>query len=483
VLYALDKAAAKIVKHPHREAIVCEGQIDVIRCHACGFDRAVASQGTAFTEEHARLLKRYADSAVLLFDGDAAGRKAAIRTGAILLAAGIPIRVASLAQGEDPDSFLRKNPPEAFQKILDDATGLIPFHVAHLREQEADPRSEGALGRIAAAVLQTIAGCRNEVHKARMLQETAELLAIPESALVVELSGVEEALRRQQESLERRESARAEASGRGAARAPAPASGFDEAPPFDEPMVALDEADAAGVGVSGAGATASGQQAALPEKLDLSICELLVHSFEEHDDVAELLTKTLPDWLVLEGVCRRVVAAFYTSRATGVDAVAPLLERDAEAAAFLGALAVRPDRSGAHENFMALDVARDLVLSAWRRWCAKRRADLTPADPAADTSEAMRRRADLMACSKRLKSWTTGEATIRMLTGEADPVVPTSKGPSAQPPADAPVEARSAASPVPEDEKPVVETDDGAGAFEASEDYLEPLEDDDPGPS
>ena len=70
-----------------------------------------------------------------------------------------------------------------------------------------------------------------------------------------------------------------------------------------------------------------------------------------------------------------------------------------------------------------------------------------------------------------------------MLTGEADPVVPTSKGPSAQPPADAPVEARSAASPVPEDEKPVVETDDGAGAFEASEDYLEPLEDDDPGPS
>ena len=101
--------------------------------------------------------------------------------------------VASLAQGEDPDSFLRKNPPEAFQKILDDATGLIPFHVAHLREQEADPRSEGALGRIAAAVLQTIAGCRNEVHPARMLQETAELLAIPESALVVELSGVDEA--------------------------------------------------------------------------------------------------------------------------------------------------------------------------------------------------------------------------------------------------------------------------------------------------
>ena len=419
VLYALDQAQRKIVAAPHREAIVCEGQIDVIRCHACGFDRAVASQGTAFTEEHATLLKRYADSAVLLFDGDAAGRKAAVRTGAILLAAGIPVRVASLAQGEDPDSFLRKNPPEVFQKILDDATGLVPFHVAYLREQEADPRSEGALGRIAAGVLQTVAGCRNEIHKARMLQETAELLAIPESALAGELAGVEEALRRQQESFARREAARAEAAGRSGPRASAAPTGSAETPPFDEPMVAIDETDSAGIGVSGAGARSDGRQAALPERLDVSVCELLVHSFEEHPDVAELLATTLPDWLLVEGVCRRIAAAFYASRATGEDEVAALLERDAEAATFLGEMAVRPDRSGDHENFMPIDVARDLVLAAWRRWCAKRRAELTPADPAADTPEAMRRRADLMACSKQLKNWTSGEATIRTLVGRS----------------------------------------------------------------
>ena len=61
MLYALDQAQRKIVAAPHREAIVCEGQIDVIRCHACGFDRAVASQGTAFTEED-RLFYRLAVS-------------------------------------------------------------------------------------------------------------------------------------------------------------------------------------------------------------------------------------------------------------------------------------------------------------------------------------------------------------------------------------------------------------------------------------
>ncbi|MBQ7667373.1 MAG: DNA primase, partial [Kiritimatiellae bacterium] len=148
VLYALDQAQRAIAAAKHREAIICEGQIDVIRCHACGFARAVASEGTAFTAEHAALLHRYADSAVLLFDGDGAGRKAAVRTAGILLAEGVPVRVASLPQGEDPDSFLLANPPEAFQKVLDDARGIVPFHVDYLRDQERDPDGPDAAGRI-----------------------------------------------------------------------------------------------------------------------------------------------------------------------------------------------------------------------------------------------------------------------------------------------------------------------------------------------
>ena len=174
VLYALDKAQRPIANSLHREAIVCEGQIDVIRCHACGFPRAVASEGTAFTDEHAKLLHRYADSAVLLFDADAAGRKAAVRTAGILLAEGIPVRIARMPDGEDPDSFLLSHSKEDFQAILDAAIGPVPFHVAHLRAQEADPESADAAGRIVKEVLQTVAACANAVHKARMVQELAK---------------------------------------------------------------------------------------------------------------------------------------------------------------------------------------------------------------------------------------------------------------------------------------------------------------------
>ncbi|MBQ6102216.1 MAG: DNA primase, partial [Kiritimatiellae bacterium] len=222
VLYALDKAQRHIASSKHREAIVCEGQIDVIRCHACGFPRAVASEGTAFTPEHAKLLHRYADSVVELFDADAAGRKAAVRTAAILLAEGLAVRVAEMPAGEDPDSFLLKNPPEAFQKLLDDAVGIVPFHVAFLRAQERDPDGADAAARIVQGVLGTVAACKNAVQKARMVQEVAQLMHLPEDAIRDELAGVEEALRRQEQSAARREAARAD-SERSAPRPVAPA--------------------------------------------------------------------------------------------------------------------------------------------------------------------------------------------------------------------------------------------------------------------
>ena len=204
VLYALDKAQRAIANSQHREAILCEGQIDVIRCHACGFPRAVASEGTAFTAEHAQLLHRYADSAIELFDSDKAGRKAAIRTAAILLAEGIPVRIASLPEGEDPDSFLLKHPPEAFQKILDDARDVIAFQVEYLRAQEQDPDSPGAAGRIVRETLQTIAACSNPVHRERMLQDLSRILQLSMETIRDEMTGVEETLRRREQSAERR---------------------------------------------------------------------------------------------------------------------------------------------------------------------------------------------------------------------------------------------------------------------------------------
>ena len=191
VLYAFDLAAGRIANAmPRREAIVCEGQIDVIRCHAAGFDRAIASQGTAFTEEHVRLLKKVADAAVLVFDGDGAGRKAAIRTGGEMLAAGLAVRVARLPPEEDPDSLLRTKGPEAFQACLDAAESLVAFQVRIAREAEAHPDSYDAIARAGRAVLELVRRCSGAVMRAGLLHEAASLLKIPVAALEEDLEKV-----------------------------------------------------------------------------------------------------------------------------------------------------------------------------------------------------------------------------------------------------------------------------------------------------
>ena len=195
VLYALDQAAANIVRAVRREAIVCEGQIDVIRCHACGFTTAVASQGTSFTKEHVRLLKRNADSVVLVFDADAAGRKAAIRTGGEFLAAEMPVRVATLPPGEDPDSLLRTKGPDAFRECLDAAESITAFQIRTLRAQETSPNAIDAVSRVSRAVLEMIAQCPSAVMRASLTAEAAELLGLPPTALQEDMEGILKAAR------------------------------------------------------------------------------------------------------------------------------------------------------------------------------------------------------------------------------------------------------------------------------------------------
>ena len=90
VLFAFDKARKAIVER--RQAIIVEGQIDAIRCHQAGLTHVVASQGTALTEQHARLIKRYADEVILVFDADAAGVKAALTTASLFTTEELSVR-------------------------------------------------------------------------------------------------------------------------------------------------------------------------------------------------------------------------------------------------------------------------------------------------------------------------------------------------------------------------------------------------------
>ena len=181
VLYALDKARRNILDT--RVAILCEGQIDCIRCHGAGFTNVVASQGTALTEEHARLLRRYTDDVIIVLDADPAGEDAALRAEAeMMLAAGLSVRIATLPPGHDPDSLIRQQGAAAFQHVLDQAQKVLEFQVNILRRRE-NMATEAGLARVIRAVLTTIARAPSDVQREQLLRQAATLLNISEQAI------------------------------------------------------------------------------------------------------------------------------------------------------------------------------------------------------------------------------------------------------------------------------------------------------------
>lgn len=121
LLFGLYKATGAIAK-AGMTVVVCEGQLDVIACHEkADIRNAVAGLGTAFTDEHASMLRKYAKRAVLCYDGDNAGIKASEKTFRKLAAAGLEVYMASLPPGEDPDSLIKASGAEALQQAIADA--------------------------------------------------------------------------------------------------------------------------------------------------------------------------------------------------------------------------------------------------------------------------------------------------------------------------------------------------------------------------
>ncbi|MBQ3259296.1 MAG: DNA primase, partial [Clostridia bacterium] len=105
--------------------ILCEGYMDVIALHQAGFTNAVAALGTSFTMEHARLLARYTDEVVLVFDADAAGQKGAQRAIGMLREIGMRVRLITVPDGKDPDEFIKRNGAERFKLLLDRAANDV----------------------------------------------------------------------------------------------------------------------------------------------------------------------------------------------------------------------------------------------------------------------------------------------------------------------------------------------------------------------
>ncbi len=175
ILYGLWQARDPLRKTG--TAVLVEGYMDVIALVQHGITHAVATSGTALTPEQTRLLRRYADRAVLVFDGDAPGAAAAVRGLASLFEAEIETRVVSLTEGHDPDSYVREHGPAAFLTLTEQAQPAIDFLVQDIGKREdlstADGKVRGA--RQLADYLSRIA---DEARRRLMAEECAQKMAI-----------------------------------------------------------------------------------------------------------------------------------------------------------------------------------------------------------------------------------------------------------------------------------------------------------------
>lgn len=128
-LYGLNYARSSRKKY----MLICEGYMDVIAMHQAGFTNAVASLGTAFTSQHAMLIKRYTDQVILTYDSDGAGVKAALRAIPILKEVGISCKVLNMKPYKDPDEFIKNMGAEAFQERIDQAQNSFLFEIEVLK--------------------------------------------------------------------------------------------------------------------------------------------------------------------------------------------------------------------------------------------------------------------------------------------------------------------------------------------------------------
>jgi DNA primase len=167
------------------QVIVCEGQLDLIRCYMSGVKNMVAPQGTALTADHTRILKRYVKEVVLCFDSDEAGQKAAERSLDSLLASGLAVRVAVIPAPDDPDSFIRDKGADAFRQLIEKAEGFFDFllnRLCRMNDLKTDRGRQAVLERMFEALHKT----GNEVTVDAFARKTAMRLGVSAGAVQTE---------------------------------------------------------------------------------------------------------------------------------------------------------------------------------------------------------------------------------------------------------------------------------------------------------
>nr|WP_300168055.1 DNA primase [uncultured Flavonifractor sp.] len=192
LIYALN--FAKNTKRPN--LVLVEGNIDVITLHQAGFDNVVATMGTALTEEHARILARYTKELVLCYDNDTAGKQSTDRVLNILKNANLTVRVLQLpnaydAEGkpvkQDPDDFIKKFGPAAFEKCLNGSAGQNDYRLDSLLSRHDLSSEEGRLAYLKEAVV-TVAALQSPIEREIYGNKAAAAAGISNSAMAQEIA-------------------------------------------------------------------------------------------------------------------------------------------------------------------------------------------------------------------------------------------------------------------------------------------------------
>ena len=183
LLFAMDVAYKAI--RTSRQAIVVEGYMDAISLHAAGVSNVVASMGTAFAAEQAKLLQRIADEVVFCYDSDSAGRKASVRAVSIARTAGLKVRIAGVPEGKDPDEYVRRYGKEAFLKVVAEAREGIDFQIEETILQNDVSNLAGKVDAVS-NILPFLLECKSEIEAAEHMRRVAQRLTIDEGLIVEE---------------------------------------------------------------------------------------------------------------------------------------------------------------------------------------------------------------------------------------------------------------------------------------------------------
>lgn len=184
VLYNLNFARAAIQKS--RQAILVEGYFGAVVPYQSGVQNIVASLGTAFTEDHARLIKQFADETVILYDSDAAGLNATQRGLNLLIKEGLRVKVASLPTGSDPDDFIREYGVDDFHDMIAKATDIIDYYI-RMVSQDKNIRTIEAKVQAANELCAVLSHVQNQIALNEYIKRATIELEIDESVLRREL--------------------------------------------------------------------------------------------------------------------------------------------------------------------------------------------------------------------------------------------------------------------------------------------------------